>query len=351
MSGLELQVTEHTLGTDRPFTIARGTTTELTVTVVRVVAEDGTAGIGSASPSKYYGETPETVRRALETYRSVLESVGDPHQRARIERRCRERAPDNPAALAAVMTALIDLGARCCDQPLYRYLGLAPEDTPGTFHTIGIDEPASVRKTARKLVDRGFERLKLKVGDDQDIARLAAVREAAPEATLLVDANAAWTPDQAVSMVAELVSHDVAVLEQPVPADDLDGLGHVSEQSPIPIIADESCITATDVPAVADHCDGINIKLMKCGGPPAARRLVDTARAHDLTVLGGCMLESTASISAACHLAPLFDMADLDGALLVSDDPYEGVPIEAGEIALTASDGSGTGVRRHGNKV
>ncbi|MGM0590086.1 MAG: dipeptide epimerase [Halobacteriota archaeon] len=330
------------------FTIARGTQSVSENVVVTVTDEGGMTGVGAAAPAARYGETVETVEAVLPSLLSVVESVGDPHALDRIEREMRETVADNPAAHAAVNVALSDLAARRLGVPLFRLWGLDPDRCPQTSYTVGIDTAERVREKAERAVEAGYPILKLKVGTDDDEALVEAVRDAAPDATLRVDANEAWTPREAVQKCEMLAAHDVEFVEQPVPAADPEGLKFVYERSPLPIVADESCVRLRDVPAVAERVDVINIKLMKCGGPSAARRMIHAARAHQLEVMLGCMVETNAAIAAACHLAPLVEYADLDGALLLAEDPYEGVDLTRGDIRLEDLNRAGTGARRIG---
>jgi L-alanine-DL-glutamate epimerase-like enolase superfamily enzyme len=184
--------------------------------------------------------------------------------------------------------------------------------------------------------------LKVKLGGARDEWVMRIVRDAAPEKVIRVDANAAWTPMHAVRMCALLADHGVEFVEQPVAAADLDGLRFVRERSPLPIIADESCLVATDVARLAGTVDGVNLKLAKCGGLREAHRIIATARAHGMLVMAGCMIETSLGITAAAHLAPLLDFADLDGAALLAEDPSVGATIEGGVIRLP--DGPGLGV-------
>jgi L-alanine-DL-glutamate epimerase-like enolase superfamily enzyme len=202
-----------------------------------------------------------------------------------------------------------------------------------------------VREKAAAAAEGGFPVLKLKLGTDRDRELVAAVREAAPDARLRVDANEAWTPREAVRKSEWLADRGVEFVEQPVPAEDSDGLRFAYERSALPIAADESCVTLADVPAIADRCDIANLKLMKTGGLLEARRVVAAARSHGLEVMCGCMIESNASIAAAAQLAPLLDHVDIDGSLLLADDPYEGVELSGGEIRLSEQERAGTGAR------
>ena len=326
------------------FSISRGTQETAENVVVRLTDEGGMTGHGAAAPSPHYGETADTVEAVLPALLDEAESVGDPHALDRIERRMRERVRGNPAAHAAVSVALHDLAAKRLGVPLYRMWGLDAAECPPTSFTIGLDTTERVREKTADAVEAGYSTLKLKLGTDRDAELLDAVREAAPDVTLRVDANEAWTPREAVEKSRLLADHDVEFVEQPIPADNHDRLRFVHERSAVPVAADESVVTLADVPRVADRCDIVNLKLMKCGGLREARRMIHTARAHGLAVMLGCMIETNAAIAAACHLAPLLDYADLDGALLLADDgdAYDGLDLSDGVIRLP-DDRSGTG--------
>ena len=334
-----------TLDLDDPFTIARGTQATAENVVVRIADDEGTTGIGAAAPSAHYGETADTVAAVLPDLLAVVEEVDDPHSLDRIERRLRETVRANPAARCAVSIALHDLVGKRLDLPLYRYWGLDANETVSTSYTIGLDGIERMAEKTAAAVDAGHSVLKVKLGTERDREIVAAVRDAAPDARIRVDANEAWTPPEAVDMIETLAAFDVEFVEQPVPADSSDGLRYVHERSALPIAADESCVTLADVPRIADRADIANIKLMKCGGLREAKRMIHAARAHELEVMLGCMIESNVAIAAGCHLAPLLDYADLDGSLLLADDPYAGVPMADGEVDLVGGDRPGTGAR------
>jgi L-alanine-DL-glutamate epimerase-like enolase superfamily enzyme len=328
-----------------PFTISRGTQHTAANVVVRV--DDGEhVGVGAAAPARHYGETAATVEAVLPDLLAVVESVADPLALDRIDARIDERIEDNPAAKAGVRIACCDLAAKRLGVPLYRLLGLDGERTVTSSFTVGIDDPDRMAEKTRDAVDAGYTVLKTKLGSDDDEARLAAVREAAPDARIRVDANEAWTPREAVDNCEWLADYGVEFCEQPVSADHPEGLRYVYERSAVPIAADESCVTLADIPKVADACDIANVKLMKCGGPRQAVAMFHAARAHGLETMLGCMIETNAAIAAATHLAPLLDYADLDGSLLLDADPYAGVPMPAGTVDLAAADRPGTGARR-----
>jgi L-alanine-DL-glutamate epimerase-like enolase superfamily enzyme len=342
---LDAEFERVSLPLENPFTIARGTQTEAENVVVRIEDDAGTVGIGGAAPSGHYGETADTVSAVLPALLDAVERVGDPHARSEIEAAMRDVVNDNPAARCAVSIAVHDLAAKRLGVPLYRLWGLDPTAAPKTSFTVGLDETARVREKAADAVAAGYDVLKIKLGTDRDRELVEAVREAAPDARLRVDANEAWTPKEAVRKTTWLADRGVEFVEQPVPATDPEGLRLVYERAALPIAADESCVTAADVPAIADRCDIANLKLMKTGGLAEAKRVIAAARAHGLEVMCGCMVESNASIAAAAQLAPLLDYADLDGSLLLADDPYAGVDLTDGAIRLDAQDRAGTGAR------
>jgi L-alanine-DL-glutamate epimerase-like enolase superfamily enzyme len=334
-----------TLPLENAFTISRGTQETAENVVVRVADDEGNEGVGAAAPSSHYGETAATVEAVLPDLLDVVEEVGDPHQLDRIERRLRETVERNPAARCAVSVALHDMVAKRADLPLYRYWGLDPAEAVPTSYTIGIDTTERMAEKTETAVERGHSVLKVKVGTDRDEEILSTVREHAPDATIRVDANEAWSPREAVRKIENFAAYDLEFVEQPVSAADPEGMQFVRDRSPLPIAADESCVTLADVPRIAGKADIANLKLMKCGGLREAKRMIHAARAHGLEVMLGCMIETNAAISAAAHLAPLLDYADLDGSLLLDEDPYEAVPMPEGDIDLAGLDRAGTGAR------
>jgi L-alanine-DL-glutamate epimerase-like enolase superfamily enzyme len=336
------------LRTEHPFTIARETIHEIENMIVRIEDEDGRVGLGGAAPSRRYGETVDTVAAVLPALLDAVEAVGDPHNLQCIERDMNAVVHGNPAAKAAVDIALHDLVATRADLPLYRYWGLDPADTVTSSFTIAIDTLERMAEKTRDAVAAGYSILKVKLGTDRDRAIIETVREHAPDATIRVDANEAWTPQEAVRKIRLFADYDVEFVEQPLPADHHDGLKHVYERSALALALDESCVTLADVPRVAARADIANLKLMKCGGLRETQRMIHAARAHGLEVMLGCMIESNASIAAAAHLAPLLDYADLDGSLLLAEDPYDGVDLPEGQVDLEGLDRAGTGAQQRG---
>ena len=327
-----------TLRTKHPFTIARGGSSEFRVVWVRATDSDGNDGWGEASPSRFYGETADTVAAVLPRLTAAIDEI-NPWSLEEIEQELDRTVRFNGAAKSGVSAALHDLAAKRLGVPLWKMWGLDPARAPRSSFTIGIGDSADI---AQKVAEADeYPILKVKLGSSHDEEILQVVRDAAPDKVLRVDANAAWTAKQALRMMEVLVRHRVEFVEQPLAAHDLDGLRFVRERSPLPIIADESCVTSADIPRLVGVVDGINIKLAKCGGLREALRMIAAARTHGMLVMCGCMIETSLGITAAAHLAPLLDYADLDGAALVSNDPFIGASIAGGRIALRDAPGLG----------
>lgn len=327
--------------TAHPFRISRGVKTGDDLVWLRLEHE-GIEGWGEADPSPYYGETVGTVDAALTKLAPRLEAVEDPFALEPIERDLRGLLGRNGAAHSAVSSALHDWVGKRVGLPLWKMWGLDRAETPLSSFTIGIDDPEVMAAKTKEAAE--YPVLKIKLGSPDDESRLHAVREAAPDKILRVDANAAWTPMEAIEGIAMCAEYGVEFVEQPLPPTDNDELAFVRSRAVLPIVVDESSIVATDIPALDGVVDGINIKLAKCGGPREAIRMVHTARACGLKVMLGCMLETSLGIAPAAHVSPLVDYADLDGAALLKSDPFTGPHLEGGRIVL--GDEPGLGVAR-----
>jgi L-alanine-DL-glutamate epimerase-like enolase superfamily enzyme len=336
---LRLTAETLTLTTAHPFVIARGGRREHRVVWVRLTDGDGLEGWGEADPSSYYGETADTVMAALQRLAGALPA--DPFALEATEASWARTEPRAAAARAALSAALHDLVGKRLGQPLYRLWGLDPAAAPASSYTIGLDAPDAMAAKVREAA--AYPILKIKLGTPDDEAILAAVR-GATDKPLRVDANAAWSRERAVALLPLLRESGVELLEQPVAPDDLEGLAAVRRAASMPVVVDESCVVARDIPRVAGAADGINIKLAKCGSLREALRMIAAARAHGMVVMLGCMIESSLGITAAAHLAPLVDAVDLDGAALTLDDPFAGATIAGGVLRLPP--GSGLGVTR-----
>jgi L-alanine-DL-glutamate epimerase-like enolase superfamily enzyme len=330
--------------TAHPFAIARGTTSEHRLIRVKVSDGDGMEGWGEAAPNRFYGETLETALGALERLRPVVEAA-NPWMLEDIESEMNRALRFNGSVKSAISAALHDLAGKRLGVPLYKLWGLDPAKAPPSSFTIAIAaNEAELRERVGQAAQ--YPVLKVKLGTDHDEAIIRTVREAAPDKRLRVDANAAWTAKHALRMIDVLVECGVEYVEQPLPAHDLDGTRFVRERSALPVICDESCVVASDIPKLVGVADGINIKLSKCGGLREALKMIATARSHGMLVMAGCMIETSLGITAAAHFAPLLDYADFDGAALLANDPYEGATIAGGKIALPAGPGLGVTQRR-----
>jgi L-alanine-DL-glutamate epimerase-like enolase superfamily enzyme len=326
-----------TLRLEEPFTISRATDEEVEEIFVELEL-DGILGYGEASPQEVYGESVESAGTVLA---GAAELLGDdPFALEEIERRLAER-PGEMAAKAAIDSALHDLCGRLANQPVWRLLGLDRAGPP-TSWTIWLGDPDDMARRAERVGDR-FRRLKLKLGarDGNDVERVRAVR-AVTDLPLQVDVNEYWELDEALENVRALAELGVEYVEQPLPAGHPEG-PRLKKESPIPIYVDEDVHTLKDVREAAERAHGINIKLAKSGGIREAVRMAHAARALGLGVMLGCMVESSLGIAAACQVASLCDHIDLDGNLLLADDPWEGVEFVDG--VQLPSEQPGLGVR------
>ncbi len=309
-----------------------------TPTVQVTFSHDGITGHGEASPSKRYGQSPESVESALAKL-DLAAALADPYRLEDLDAYLIETIPAEPAARAAVEMAVTDWIGRSLGQPQWRLWGLDPGRAPVTSFTIAIDSPDAMAERVREA--DAYAVLKIKLGGPDDRGVIEAIRRVTDK-PIRVDANEGWSREQAVREIEWLAGQGVEFVEQPLPAGDLDGTRWVHERSALPLYADENAGTSADLPALVGAFDGINIKLMKCGGLREALRMTHTARALGLKLMIGCMIESSVAITAAAQLTPLLDHADLDGNLLVTNDPYRGVTLDAtGRLVLPTTPGLG----------
>ncbi len=315
-----------------PFKISRRETDAFR----EVVSVEIDGGIGEASPAKFYGETVQSAANAFESCSSAFDGNLDHIQD--VMREIESMLEGNYAVKSAIDMALHDRLGKKLGVPLYNLWGLNPQNTPCTSFTIGLDEPNVMAEKARQA--EKYSILKVKLGTNRDIEILQTLRRVTDK-PIYVDANTAWTPKEAVQKIRQLEEYGVELIEQPTKSDDIEGLKYVRENSELPIIADESVKKVSDIPDLVEAVDGINIKLVKCGGISEALRMIHIARAHGLLVMIGCMIESSLGITAAAHLSPLVNYADLDGNLLISNDPYSGVTLDSGKLILPNRPGIG----------
>jgi L-alanine-DL-glutamate epimerase-like enolase superfamily enzyme len=328
-----------------PFRISRNVQYTSSNIIVRIEHE-GYTGYGEASPDEYYGESPGTVLSCISMF---ADNIGDdPFILEDITEKLDKIIQLHPSAKAAVEMALYDIIGKMLNVPLYSLLGLNPARAAHTSFTLGIDSPANMARKA--LVAHDYPILKVKLGTKHDLDIIKAIRDVSA-ALIRVDANNAWTPKEAIRNIQAIAPYNIEFVEQPIAARDYAGLRLIRENVPLPILADESCVTVDDIPPLVGCVDGIVIKLMKCGGIRNALKMIHVARAHNMQIMLGCMIESSLAITAAAHLTPLVDYADLDGNLLISDDPYAGVSVDKGKLVLPAGPGLGVATREQSKTV
>ena len=332
---MEIRAHVITLALAESFEIARGSSDFEDVLIVEL-EHDGVIGIGEGAPVDYHGET--TAAMLAEAQGDVLPLLGDdPFALEAIMRRLRSEGLMGGTRMA-VDGALHDWIGKRLGQPVWRLLGLDPVSPPTSF-TIGID---SVEGTADKVRRaKGYEVLKVKVGGASDLARLEVVR-AGFDGLIRIDGNEGWDIAVAKEITPDLLRLGIEFVEQPFPRGDDDAYrAYRALPQRLPVVLDEGCIEAHDVPHAATIADGVNIKLAKTGGIRGAISLARTARAHGLSVMIGCMIESELGISQGAQIASLIDHVDLDGHLLIKDGPYQGLGFERGVVTVSSAPGLG----------
>lgn len=296
-------------------------------------------GVGEAAAVPYYGETQEGIIAYLKSVPDLGDDLFD------MDDILARRPAGSRAARSAIDEALHDLWGKKLGQPLYKLFGLNPRNIPLTSFTIGMDEPQVMAEQAKAS---GHPILKIKLGGEADEARIKAIR-GATNSKLRVDANAGWSREQALRLIPRLAEYDLEFIEQPLAVDDVDGYFWLKDELraqriTIPIYADETAKNSRDVAKLAGAIDGVVVKTMKSEGIREALRMIHAARAHDMQIMLSCMVESSVGVTAAAHLAPLCDYADLDGPLLIKNDPYRGVTYDGAKMFLP--DGAGIGAER-----
>ena len=324
-----------------PFRIAHGSSDVRHNVLVRI-GDGEHEGLGEAAPVRQHHETQASVLEYLQALAPCWPPSSDPFL---LEDLLAALPDGSQAGKAAVDMALHDLVGKKLGEPLYQLLGLNPKRAPETSLTIGLGSVEEVQTKAREAA--GFPILKLKLDSDSEhsLALVRAVRTVS-DARLVADANCAWTAEQAIQIIPAMADLGLEWIEQPVPEEDLEGMQQVRETSVLPVFADEPVRTAKDIPELAGFVDGVNIKVQKAGGLREALHMIAVARAHDLQVMLGCMVETSVGITAAAHLAPLVDWADLDGTLLISNDPFSGVQVVNGQLILPERPGLGVTQRQ-----
>jgi L-alanine-DL-glutamate epimerase-like enolase superfamily enzyme len=332
-----------------PFRIARTEDSESTTTVIAELDLDGASGIGEAFPVPYYGETEQTIDVVLPRLRDALDALGPlPADKAAaltwLERSSAVMADSiggHGGAKCGLDTALYDMVGRELDMPIWQLIGTSDE-LPPTDYSLGIDEPEVVAERARAVAH--FPALKIKVGGAADIETLEAVREVF-DGPLRVDANTGWQPEQGAALIPELERLGVELVEQPFPAKQIPQLRWLQARSSLPIMADESAVFEEDLELLKGSVAGVVVKLAKCGGIGPGLRMIRRAQELGMKVMLGCMVESSVGIAAAAMVASEVDWLDLDGNLLLANDPFEG--LELGEdCRWQLPKGAGLGITR-----
>ncbi len=301
-------------------------------------ARDGITGHGEGAPIVRYREDAKSAQAAVESVRELLLSA-DPMQFSKLMAQVFERVKGEWAGKAAIDIALMDWVGQKLGVPLYTYLGLDPKDAPLTTFSIGIDTPEITKQKTKEAAD--YPVLKVKVGLDTDEPTIEAVRSVTKK-PLRVDANEGWKDkEEAVRKINWLEKMGVEFIEQPLPAAMIEEQRWIRSRVHIPIFADEDCQHAADIPKLRDAFDGVNIKLDKSGGMMEAYRMIQIAKALGMKTMLGCMISSSVTVTAAAHLSPLVDFADLDGNLLISNDPFHGVLVEKGKLIPPKKPGLG----------
>lgn len=333
---LSLSFTPYTLQLRHAFTLSTSSRTTTPVMLTEVEF-DGVKGYGEASMPPYLGESHESVATFLS--RVNLSQFSDPFLLVDILEYVENVMPGNPAAKASVDIALHDLIGKLVGEPFFKLFGLNPAKAPLTSFTIGLDTPEVIRQ--KVLEAEPYKVLKVKLGRDNDREMIEVIRSLTDK-PLCADVNQGWKDrNHALEMASWLKEKGVLFLEQPLPKEMKDDNAWLTEKSPIPIIGDEAIRNISDLMDNKGVYSGINIKLMKCGGMNAAMKLVNVARAFGMKVMIGCMTETSCAISAAAQLSPLVDWCDLDGNLLISNDPFSGLSVVDGKVALPDRPGLG----------
>lgn len=324
------------------FTVA--TYSRSTTPDVQVELEyDGVIGYGEASMPPYLQKELGTLNSVMAFLKKVQDTIGrfsDPFQMEDILAYIDSLSESDAAAKAAVDIALHDLVGKLLQAPWYKIWGLDKDKAPSTTFTIGIDTPDVVREKTKECADR-FNILKVKLGGDNDKEMIETIRSVT-SLPIAVDANQGWTDRQhALDEIHWLKEQGIVMVEQPMPKARIDDIAWITQQSPLPIFADEGVQRLKDVPALKGAYTGINIKLMKCTGMREAWKMLNLARALDMKVMVGCMTETSCACSAAAQLSPAVDFADLDGNLLIANDRFRGMEVVKGKITLPDLPGIG----------
>ena len=333
---MKLHLHRFQLETKTPFKLSRVTYNVRELLVVEL-EEDGFSGFGEASDHSFYDVKIEEIWEVLENLKPIIEAYefDTPEQ---FWEEMNSYLKDHSFAQCALDVAAHDLFGKKMGKPLYELWGLKLENLPITDYTVGIDTP---EKMVEKMRAKPWSVYKIKLGVPEDLEIMKALR-AATDVPFRIDANCGWTVEETIEKSVEFKKLGVEFIEQPLRGGEFDEMKDVYEKSALPVFADESCVSESDVKKCVGRFHGINIKLMKCGGLTPARRMIEEARKLGLQVMAGCMMESSIGISAVAQLLPLLDYIDMDSILLIKKDIAEGVKIlENGEVVFPEENGIG----------
>lgn len=333
---LTLRFSPYTLQLKHTFTLATSSRTTTPVILTEIEYE-GVTGYGEASMPPYLGVSQESVSKFLSLLN--ISQFTDPFLFGDILQYIDSVMPGNYAAKASVDIALHDLTGKLLSEPWYRLYGLNPARTPMTSFTIGLDTPEIIKQKVAEA--EPYKVLKVKLGRDNDREMVEVIRSLTDK-PLCVDVNQGWKDrNYALEMAKWLAGKGVIFLEQPMPKEQKNDIAWLAKNSPLPVIGDEAIQNAGDILDQKDIYSGVNIKLMKCGGLSAAMKMINVAKALGMKVMIGCMTETSCAVTAAAQLSPLADWCDLDGNLLISNDPFDGLKIVNGRVTLPDRPGIG----------
>jgi L-alanine-DL-glutamate epimerase-like enolase superfamily enzyme len=334
---MKLSFTTYRIHCTHPFGISRSTHAHYDIVYIYLEGE-GITGLGEAAPSGRYDEFTDDILNVLKSGISLPESMSDPVAFSDI---VLAQCKGIKALEVAFSMAILDWWCQMEAMPLYQYLDADPSIAPKTSYTISIGDPDLIPDKVHEGMPYAILKVKLGIGLSEDKAMMNAIREHTDK-LIRVDANEGWDLSTGIEMCKWLADQNVEFVEQPFKSTNLTDTAELRSKSPLPLIADENSLYSGDIPGIEGVFDGINIKLMKCGSIFEAQKMIQMARERDMQIMLGCMIESSVGITAAAHLSPLVDYADLDGNLLINNDPYSGVLVEDGYLKLPG--GSGLGV-------
>lgn len=333
---MKLELLPYKLPLKHTFTIAHQSRDVQDTLIVKLIDKNGLYGLGESTTNPFYGISLENMQACLGEVSRMLEELESIHPEELWEK-TKSYFKGNPFAQCALDMAAWDLYAKKQDKKLYELLHLNPDNIPLTNFTIGI---APIPKMIEKMKELDWPIYKIKLGTDHDLDIVKALRKHT-DAVFRIDANCAWTADQAIAFSKALAELNVEFMEQPLPKDDFQGMKKVYANSALPVIADESCIIEEDVKKCHGHFHGINVKLVKAGGISPGLRMLHQAKSLGMKTMVGCMTESSVGISAIAHIAPLLDYVDMDGAMLLAHDIASGVTISPDQVTFPDRPGTG----------